>query len=113
MSPEDTDAVRARLEAQRQEIEDLSRASAESRAPVELDQQQQGRLSRMDAMQSQAINQAAERKRRTELTRIDAALARLDADEYGDCTGCGEEIGEARLTHDPAAALCVQCASAR
>ena len=91
----------------------LSAGSAEGRKPVELDQQTQGRLSRMDAMRAQAMDQATEAKRRAEIRKIDAALARMAADEYGDCTVCGEEIPAKRLDLDPATAVCVQCASAR
>lgn len=105
--------MRGRLEALKAELEGLSAGSAEGRKPVELDQQTQGRLSRMDAMRAQAMDQATEAKRRAEIRKIDAALARMGADEYGDCTVCGEEIPAKRLDLDPATAVCVQCASAR
>ncbi len=44
-----------------------------------------------------------------ELARVDAALARLSAGRYGDCTDCGEPIGIARLTANPAAERCADC----
>ena len=69
-----------------------------------------GRLSRMDAMQQQAMALASQRKRETEVKRIDAALARLEAGDYGFCVSCGEEISAKRLDLDPAIALCVACA---
>jgi len=111
LDPEQISAQRARLEALREELLRLSETSADSRAAVELDQQAQGRLSRMDAMRAQAMNQATEAKRRGEIRRIDAALARIAEDEYGWCAACGEPIGEKRLELDPAAAVCVACAS--
>jgi DnaK suppressor protein len=81
------------------------------RAPVELDQQAIGRLSRMDALQVQAMAQETSRRRARELRRIEAALARIDEGDYGYCLECGEEIAVRRLELDPAAPLCVGCAS--
>ena len=80
----------------------------ENTAPVELDQTQQGRLSRMDAMQQQAMADETQRRRHVRLVQIDAALARLDDGEYGYCVTCGEEINADRLALDPAIALCLR-----
>lgn len=85
-------------------------ANADSRDTVELQQDSVGRLSRMDAMQQQAMAQAQERRRAQERVRIEAALERLDDGEWGYCAKCGEEIAEARLKHDPSVATCVKCA---
>ena len=85
--------------------------AAESAAPVELDQQVQGRLSRMDALQGQAMAQATNERRRIEIAQIDAALGRMDADEFGYCVGCGDEIMPKRLELNPAIARCLECAS--
>ncbi len=106
----DLDTVRKALIARRDELMALSEISADSRDAVALDQQSVGRLSRMDAMQAQAMAKANERHRRAELSRIEAALRRIDEDEYGYCQKCGEEIAPARLKVDPAAAFCVACA---
>ena len=54
---------------------------------------------------------AAERRRAAERQRVEAALKRLDEDEWGWCLRCGEEIAELRLKHDPSVTLCVKCAS--
>jgi DnaK suppressor protein len=72
-----------------------------------LDQTQQGRLSRMDAMQQQAMAAETVRRRQREISALTAALQRLQAGEYGYCLNCGEPIGEARLALDPAAAFCI------
>ena len=79
-------------------------------ATVELDQSKVGRLSRMDALQAQAISKETQRRHKLEITRIDAALKRIEEDEYGYCLECGEEIAEKRLEIDPSATLCIQCA---
>ena len=87
--------------------------TSEERAPVELDQQAVGRLSRMDALQVQAMALETSRRRGVELRRIAAALARIDEGEYGYCLECGEEIAVRRLEFAPAAPLCIGCASGK
>lgn len=79
---------------------------------VELDQTRMGRLSRMDAMQAQAMSKETGRRRRQKLLQIDAALRRIEEDDYGYCQGCGEDIAPARLEVDPTSLLCISCASA-
>ena len=95
------------------ELRTLSDGSRASRAPVELDQQSVGRLSRMDAMQQQSMDLAREERRRHRLAVLAAALRRLDADEYGYCLACGEDILPERLEIDPAVTLCVACQDRR
>ena len=106
----DEPQARKRLEARRRELEDLSAISAESRDPVALDQQSVGRLSRMDAMQQQAMSAATEQARKRDLFRIEAAERRLRDGDYGWCEECGEEIPDGRLAIDPMAERCVNCA---
>lgn len=108
IDPED---ARRALLARRREIVDLSAMARDARSVVSLDQQSVGRLSRMDALQGQAMAQASERQRVAELARIDAAVQRIDAGTYGDCLSCGEEIAPGRLEADPAASLCIACAT--
>jgi len=80
---------------------------------VELDQARVGRLSRMDAMQAQAMSQETGRRRRQYLVEVDAALKRIEHGEYGDCFECGETIKPGRLAANPAVTLCITCAQAR
>ncbi len=84
--------------------------SATWRAPVTLDQESVGRLSRMDAMQQQQMAEAEARRRTSDLARIDAALKRIDEGEYGLCASCGEAIAIKRLEIDPMASQCIGCA---
>ena len=106
----DLEKARQRLAAKRDELEELSRISQEARATVELDQQSVGRLSRMDAMQQQAMAEAQERNRKRDLIRIEQAERRIREGEYGYCSECGEEIADGRLAIDPMAEKCVNCA---
>ena len=106
----DFQAFETLLRDKRAEISGLIARTAAERAPVELDQTRVGRLSRMDAMQVQAMAQAAEQRRRQELERIDAALARIADGSFGECLVCGELIATKRLELDPAATRCIDCA---
>jgi RNA polymerase-binding transcription factor len=81
-------------------------------APVELDQAKVGRLSRMNAIQQQAMAQATARRTELEEQRIQTALRSLDSGDYGYCVKCEEKIDERRLRVDPAALVCIECARA-
>ena len=106
----DTKLGEKRLRKKRLELEELSKISQEARDTVELDQQSVGRLSRMDAMQQQAMAEAQERTRKLDLQRIELAERRLKDDEYGYCSECGDEIADGRLKIDPMAERCISCA---
>ena len=43
------------------------------------------------------------------LAAVEAALARIEAGTYGECTDCGAQITAARLHATPEAARCVHC----
>ncbi len=105
--------ARKRLLTRLAQLKEEERLSEADRAPVGLDQDSVGRLSRMDAMQVQAMALAAQRRRLAEKARIGAALRRLDEGEFGFCLACGEEIAEGRLDHDPGVATCISCASSQ
>lgn len=101
---------RQKLLARREELLAEDRLSAADRAPVALDQDSVGRLSRIDAMQVQAMALAQGRRRQSERSAIDAALRRIDEEEFGYCLKCGEDIAPARLEHNPAVTTCIECA---
>lgn len=103
-------AIKARLEDMRTELLRLEAASEDGRKPVVLDQTTVGRLSRMDAMQAQAMALETGRRRKAELGRIEAALTRVADGDYGLCVNCGEEIGAKRLELDPTIPICIDCA---
>ncbi|HEX9905837.1 MAG TPA: TraR/DksA C4-type zinc finger protein [Propylenella sp.] len=104
------DRYRPRLLEELESLEDLAKLAAEDARPVELDQQSVGRLSRMDAMQRQAMASATQGRRELRRRQVLGALARMEEDEFGFCAGCGEEIPDARLDADAAAHRCVRCA---
>ena len=106
----DLAAIEGRLRARREELVRLTAAHEDESGPVEVDQARVGRLSRMDALQGQAMAAEVERRREVELARIQAALERIEQGEYGDCVSCGKPIAPKRLELDPATPLCVSCA---
>lgn len=82
----------------------------EGQGTVELDQQSVGRLSRMDALQSQAMAKGLQGRRDAERRGLRAALERLEASEYGYCEDCGDEIVPGRLRANPMVTRCMSCA---
>lgn len=99
--------------ALKRRLADLDEAAVQNerdRATVELDQTRVGRLSRMDAMQGQAMAAAQAERRRVERLRIESALARIGDGSYGECLRCGGDIAIERLRADPATPLCLSCA---
>ncbi len=101
---------RARLADEQAALIAESKAAEDDRAPVELDQQSVGRLSRMDALQVQAMAQETERRRQARIQAIAAALKRIEDGDYGFCVACDEEIAAKRLDLDPAVPTCIDCA---
>lgn len=107
----ETGMSRERLLQLKAELEAVAESGDASAAIVELDQTKVGRLSRMDAMQAQAMAKASAERRQQMLRRIDAALIRVENGEYGTCRECGESINPKRLDFDPTVTLCIDCAS--
>ena len=105
--------TRQRLRTMRAAIEALSDSPDGVGDVVELDQARTGRLTRMDAMQLQAMAKAGQARARVELARIDAAIKRLDDGSYGECLDCGDAIAVGRLEANPTATRCIGCASER
>jgi len=91
-------AKRAELSSSlRTKLETLSAtggAALEDMAPVFSDQFTALRINRLDYLQ---------------LKLVEAALARIDSEEYGLCTDCGSAIPSSRLDAIPWAARCIAC----
>ena len=110
MNPDEFEAA---LKADLKALDLEDSAGADDMQTVELDQQSVGRLSRMDALQRQALAQATQRRRLARRVRIKAALARIEEGEFGFCQDCGEPIPQARLMLDATLPNCIECASGR
>jgi DnaK suppressor protein len=66
-------------------------------------------LSRMDAMQAQLRAEEPARRRLRQLGKIEGALRRIEAGDYGNCFVCGDGIESHRLSADPTSTRCVKC----
>lgn len=113
MSAIDLADVRNRLERRRRAILEASRLAATAidelrraeRDPEPSEASQSEQL-QYDLSQVGEVEQQ-------EIARIDAAIARLEAGEYGICRDCGEPIDAGRLAALPFASDCADCASRR
>ncbi|MBI4326724.1 MAG: TraR/DksA family transcriptional regulator [Chloroflexi bacterium] len=103
-----------RFKKQLKEMEgELSAAvegKADSTAPVQVDASI-GRLSRMDAIQSQQMALGLKARQQQALMRLRNALQAIAYGTYGRCRGCQGPIGLERLEAQPDAVKCVKCAA--
>lgn len=111
MTDDDLQKFKQMLEQQRDELMLSQQMAQGSTETVELDQSSVGRVSRMDAMQSQSMAVETTRLRQQQLRKISTALALMDSGDYGYCDVCDEDIDPRRLEIDPASSMCVSCAS--
>ncbi len=109
MDNKTTEQFRQQLLALAIDIQAQEETFKETSQPVELDQARVGRLSRMDAMQSQQMALESSRRRQQQLVKIEGALRRINASEFGYCFVCDEEIDVRRLAVDPTSTRCVTC----
>ena len=69
-----------------------------------------GRLTRMEAINSKSINEAALNRAKQTLSKMERALMKINDPDFGLCRECEEPIPYARLMIVPESDLCVQCA---
>lgn len=68
-----------------------------------------GRLTRMEAIGEKGVNEAMLSKSKARLTRLENAMSRIEAGNYGICVRCKKEIPIGRLEAVPEALICVNC----
>ena len=94
----------------RDDLMEAEQSSSDETGTVELDQTRIGRLTRMDAIQSQQMALEAQRRRKILIRKIDAAWQRLENGDFGICTYCDATIETDRLEFDPTTVFCSICA---
>lgn len=70
-----------------------------------------GRLTRLEAMGEQHVNNKILDESRIRLTRLTNALLRVDKPMFGICIECEEPIGMGRMRIRPESVRCVECAN--
>lgn len=98
----------AALEALRDGLEAQMARPTDRTDVVDLDQPI-GRISRVDALQQQAMSKEQLRRSRLRLGQVRQALTAVQQDEYGFCRRCEEPIGVRRLTAFPETPFCLPC----
>jgi DnaK suppressor protein len=93
----------------RDELRNSLKQSEESSTPVSPDRAI-GRLTRMEAIQSQQISLEMRRLQNARIQLVERALARVEAGTYGVCLRCEEEIAPKRLDVHPETPVCIRCA---
>lgn len=111
LDEKEVECFRKKLLENRKILMTAIEGETESSKTVELDQSTMGRLSRMDALQGQAMSEETKSRHQDGLRKITAALSRIESGDYGYCLECDELISTARLEVDPAISLCINCAS--
>lgn len=99
--------LQSRLRQRKQELtERLAKIHQDVRASHSADWSEQAQERQNDEVMD-ALGQDA----RTELARVNHALARMEEGEYDICRNCGETIPLARLAAVPYTDLCIRCAN--
>jgi RNA polymerase-binding transcription factor len=111
MNDADLDKFRLLLIQQRDELKNSLQMAQQSTETVELDQASVGRVSRGDALQAQSMAVETSRLKQQQLRKISMALSLIESGDYGYCSICDQDIDHRRLEVDPAATMCVPCAS--
>jgi DnaK suppressor protein len=94
------------IDKTREAIEDYKRMTEPVAPDVAI-----GRISRMDAINNKAVNEAALRKAEEKLQDLERISGRIDEDGFGLCRKCGTPIPMQRLLLMPHIMFCVRCAN--
>jgi len=70
-----------------------------------------GRVSRMDAINNKVIVDASLKDKETTVQRFKYTLSKIDSEDYGKCSRCGNNINIKRLMSIPYVNLCISCAN--
>lgn len=69
-----------------------------------------GRVSRMEALNSKSVAEAALRRTQRKLETLKVALGKIDNPEFGTCKKCGQTIQAGRIMLMPDSPYCIRCA---
>jgi len=115
LTDQQIDTLKQTLVAAEKDLRALLQNNQEAMATVDLDQSRVGRVSRIDAMQQQAMAQAEQINFQKRLKLIVRALNKISKDDnsFSYCEDCDEVISFARLGINPESQFCIQCQQKR
>ena len=100
--------IKAKIETEILKTEEKIAEYSELTRPVE-PENAIGRISRMDAINNKSVVEAALRKSKEKLEKLNSALSKIDDDDFGLCIRCHKPIPLGRILIMPQARICVAC----
>lgn len=110
LAPEQRETIRDELLRSLTRLERSMKSSVGADRPRDLEQDTVGRLSRIEALQSQGLTKTLAEREKAQLAQLVAALGRLEEGTYGACNCCGGAIPFERLIVFPETLACATCA---
>lgn len=109
LTPEEIAEIKKCIEARIKEIEASLKSLEDTSKPVEPDVSL-GRLTRMDAMQIQQMQEANLEVAKANVAKLKESLKNIDDPNFGQCRYCKKRIGFERLKALPESSMCIECA---
>jgi len=109
MTPEQRKELKAQVVKRIADIELSIKSLEKTSKPIEPDRAI-GRLTRMDAIQIQQMQEANLNTARNNISKLNESLKQIDEDKFGHCHYCQEMIGFERLKALPESNMCIKCA---
>ena len=103
------DEIRIKILEEIQKTERLISEYKEMTKPVEPDSAI-GRISRMDAINNQAVTESSLRQAREKLKKLNIVLSKIGDKDFGICLSCRKPIPLGRILVRPESMHCVNCA---
>jgi len=110
MTQEEKETIRTKIEEDIKTLKEQISTLEEKVKPISPDCSL-GRLTRLEAMGEQHVNNKVLDESKLRLTRLQNALLRIDKPMFGICIECEEEIGIGRMSVRPESVRCVECAN--
>ena len=110
MTQEEKESIRKKIEEDIKTLQAQIKTLEEKVKPIAPDCSL-GRLTRLEAMGEQHVNNKILDESKVRLTRLQNALLRIDKPMFGTCIECEEEIGIGRMSVRPESVRCVACAN--
>ncbi len=109
MTPDEKREIKSTIESRIREIEASLQSLTDTSKPVEPDVSL-GRLTRMDAIQIQQMQEANLEVAKANIEKLRQSLKNIDSETFGQCAYCKGTIGFERLKALPESNMCIACA---